>query len=87
MSAHDRFTCEEAFRRIDDYLDRELRADEMRLVEEHLETCAACTREFNFEASVLRQVRAKLERVAVPSDLLGRILSMIDEEPEGEPGG
>lgn len=87
MSAHDRFTCEEAFRRIDDYLDRELRADEMRLVEEHLETCAACTREFNFEASVLRQVRAKLERVAVPSDLLGRILSMIEEEPESEPGG
>jgi len=94
MSAHDRFTCEEAFRRIDDYLDRELSAEEMRLVEEHLEICAACTREFNFEASVLRQVHAKLERVALPSDLLGRILSQIDEErspggeePEADPSG
>lgn len=83
MRGLSRFTCEEAFRRIDDYLDRELSAEEMRLIEEHLETCAACTREFNFEASVLRQVRSKLERVVVPSDLLGRILSIIEEaQPE-----
>ena len=32
----DRMSCEEAFRRLDDYLDRELSPDEMRQVEEHL---------------------------------------------------
>ena len=42
MHPPDRFTCEEIFARLDDYLDRELSADEMRMVKEHLETCAAC---------------------------------------------
>ena len=48
-----RTTCEEAFRRLDDFLDRRLARAEMHLIEEHLEICAACAREFTFEASVL----------------------------------
>ena len=48
-----RTTCEEAFRRLDDFLDRRLARTEMHLIEEHLEICAACAREFTFEASVL----------------------------------
>ena len=56
MTHLSRYTCEEAFRRLDDYLDRELSAEEMTLVREHLEICAGCAREFNFEESVLRGV-------------------------------
>jgi len=69
----DRFTCEAAFRRLDDYLDRELSPDEMRLVEEHLRLCEVCTSEFVFEASVLTGVRRKLRSLSAPSDLLARI--------------
>lgn len=72
-----RHTCEEAFRRLDDFLDRELSPAETRLVEEHLQVCAACTREFTFEASVLTGVRQKLGHITAPPDLLARILGQL----------
>ena len=79
MSHHhlNRNTCEEAFRRLDDYLDRRLSPEEMRLIEEHLEICAACTREFGFEASVLNGVKHKLRHLSAPADLLSRILGQL----------
>src|SRR5262249_32250777 len=82
----DRTTCEETFRRLDDYLDRNLAADEARLIEEHLQQCEACSREFVFEASVIKAVRGKLRRLDVPWSLLDRIsqaLSRAAQEGEG----
>ncbi|MCC2671037.1 MAG: hypothetical protein K0Q72_3508 [Armatimonadetes bacterium] len=73
MSPPDRYTCEDAFRRLDDYLDRELSAREVERVDEHLRLCTVCAQEYVFEASVLRQVREKLERISLPEGLLGRI--------------
>lgn len=72
-----RHTCEEAFRRLDDFLDRRLSPEETRMVEEHLHMCAACTREFNFESSVLEGVKQKLRHVEAPADLLARILKQV----------
>jgi len=72
-----RHTCEEAFRRLDDFLDRRLSPEETRLVEEHLQICAACTQEFNFEASIIQGVRRKLRHLEAPADLLGRVLSQL----------
>jgi anti-sigma factor (TIGR02949 family) len=72
-----RHTCEEAFRRLDDYLDRRLGPDDMRQIEEHLSICAACTREFAFEASVLEGVKHKLRQLSAPPDLLSRILGQL----------
>jgi anti-sigma factor (TIGR02949 family) len=81
----DRTTCEEAFRRLDDYLDRQLSPEETRLIEEHLHHCAACSREFVFEASVIHAVRRKLRRLAAPPDLLERITQDIARAaPTGE---
>ncbi|MBM3457718.1 MAG: alpha-ketoglutarate decarboxylase [Armatimonadetes bacterium] len=77
MTRLDRYTCEEVFRRLDDYLDRELTETEMALVQAHLETCAVCAREHDFEASVIRQVKTKLRRVSAPPDLLARISSAL----------
>ena len=82
MHPPDRFTCEEVFARLDDYLDRELTGEEMRLVREHLATCAACASEYRFEAGVLEGVREKLRRLAVPSDLMARISARIAAERE-----
>ena len=78
MTPLNRYTCEEAFRRLDDYLDRELSSEETVLVREHLEICAGCAREFNFEASVLKGVREKLRQIDVPESLQLRILSVLD---------
>lgn len=81
-----RITCEEAFRQLDDYLDRELAADEMRLIEEHLAICSGCLREFTFEGSVLDGVRGKLRRVAVPHEMLARISANLARGRGGDPG-
>ena len=69
----DRYTCEEAFRRLDDFIDRELSEEEQRLVREHLEVCAMCAGEFEFEAAVLCQVRERLRRIDTPPGLIDRI--------------
>jgi anti-sigma factor (TIGR02949 family) len=84
MNRLNRKTCEDAFRRLDDFLDRQLSAEEMRLVEEHLQTCDACTREFAFEASVLKGVKQKLAHLSAPPDLVSRILAQLVSAREGE---
>jgi anti-sigma factor (TIGR02949 family) len=75
--------CNEAFRRLDDYLDRELSPEEMKLVREHLEACAMCAAEFRFERSVIDEVRAKLKRLDVCPDLAERIAKALDEAERG----
>jgi anti-sigma factor (TIGR02949 family) len=80
VSALSRYSCEETFRRLDDFLDRELSAEETALVREHLETCAGCAREFAFEASVLRGVRRKLRQIDMPEDLQARVLRALEAE-------
>jgi anti-sigma factor (TIGR02949 family) len=73
MSPLDRYSCEEVFRRMDEYLDRELAPDESERVRLHLETCAACASEYAFEEGVLLTVKAKLRRVDMPPSLRARI--------------
>ena len=80
MTHLSRYTCEEAFRRLDDYLDRELSAEEAVLVKEHLEICAGCAREFDFESSLLKGVRAKLRQIELPPTLQARILGGLDKD-------
>jgi len=85
MSRPDRLTCEEMFRRLDDYMDRELSEEEAALVREHLETCAVCAAEYTFEASMLNSVREKLRHISAPRDLLGRIAARIADMERQEP--
>jgi anti-sigma factor (TIGR02949 family) len=73
MSPVDRYTCQETFRRLDDYLDHVLTPHEMQFVREHLEVCAVCASEFRFEASILTQLRNKLQRITAPADLAAKI--------------
>lgn len=84
MASIDRYTCQETFRRLDDYLDRRLAADEMQLVREHLEVCAVCASEFRFEADVLTQVRDKLRRIVAPEDLIAKISRAITQAGGGD---
>jgi anti-sigma factor (TIGR02949 family) len=87
MTQHfDRYTCEEMLRRLDDYLDRELTPAEVRRVEEHLQDCEACVREFGFEASVVQTVRTKLREVEVPDTLFGRVSMALARERAGGDG-
>ena len=73
MMSTDPMTCSEVFRRLDDYLDRELSPEEMLLVRAHLETCAACAAEHRFERVVLDSIKEKVRRLPVPSDLASKV--------------
>jgi anti-sigma factor (TIGR02949 family) len=77
-----RLSCEETFRRLDDFVDRELAPEEMAMVREHLEGCAVCASEYRFEAGVLAAVKSKLRRLAAPADLLQRISERIHNAGE-----
>jgi anti-sigma factor (TIGR02949 family) len=79
------FTCEEVFRRLDDYLDRELTEVEMERVRDHLETCAQCAQEHRFEARVIAGVKAKLGRINAPDHLLKRIATALEAERNAPP--
>ena len=79
MRPVDRLTCEEVFRRLNDYLDRALSAEEMALVREHLETCAQCTSEYAFEATVLDDVKRKLRRIDLPQTLLDKVHAILSK--------
>ncbi len=81
MGLPDRLTCQEVFERLDDYLDRELSPDQMRLVHEHLEICAVCASEYRFESGIIAGVRTKLRRVAVPESLRARISALLRDQP------
>jgi anti-sigma factor (TIGR02949 family) len=81
MSEITPITCAEAFRRLDDYLDRELNPVEAAEVETHLRTCETCAREYAFEAGVLNDVRAKVRRVQAPESLRTSVLKIIEENP------
>jgi len=73
MKPLDRYTCAEAFRKLDDYIDRELSAEETQLLEQHLAVCVRCATEYSFEKQVLEQIRQKLRHVDMPDDLLAKI--------------
>lgn len=75
-----RLSCEDVFRRLDDYLDRELSDAEMEWVAEHLESCAPCAQEHRFESRLLEQIKQKLGQLKVPDLLVKRIAKLLDQE-------
>lgn len=79
----DRYTCEEVFRRLDLFLDRELSPEEARLVEEHLRVCEACLAHHRFEAAVLEAVRGRIRLLDPPPGLVDRLARLLDEEERG----
>ncbi len=76
----DALTCRQAFDRLEDFLDRELSPEESTRVQDHLEHCAQCAREFRFEAGVLEGIRARLGRIKVPEQLAARISRALRQE-------
>ncbi len=73
MSPLDRFTCEQVFRLLDDYLDRELSPEEIQRVEEHLTTCRQCASEYSFEEALLEGLKEKIRRIVVPKSVIDSV--------------
>ncbi|HEX9893913.1 MAG TPA: zf-HC2 domain-containing protein [Gemmatimonadales bacterium] len=77
MTPTDRLTCGEVFQRLDDFLDRELGPEDMRLVREHLDICLACAAEHRFERGILDGVKEKVRRLSIPEELIARVQAVI----------
>jgi RNA polymerase sigma-70 factor, ECF subfamily len=75
--------CAMAFAHIDDYIDRELTPDEMKMVREHLEFCALCSTEFSYEAHLIDGIRDKLRRIDVPPSVRTNLARRLGGEPSG----
>jgi anti-sigma factor (TIGR02949 family) len=72
------FDCEETFRRLQDYLDRELSPEEVDLVHAHLATCGMCAEEYVFEASLLRRVSQCVQDTEIPENLFAMVSASLD---------
>lgn len=81
MNQPEPLDCQAVFRRLDDFVDRELTQDETALVQAHLDLCEVCAREYRFEASVIAAVRAKLTQVRAPQALIDRIRRSLEQDP------
>jgi len=68
--------CQEAVKRLDEYLSRELEGAEVDQVRRHLSECKGCFDKFRFEETLLRTIREKAEQVTAPVELRSRILSL-----------
>ena len=74
------YSCRDAIKRLDDYVDREINATELARVEIHLKFCRSCSKKFKFEREILAGIRAKLSLVAMPNDLQKRIAQIVAAE-------
>jgi anti-sigma factor (TIGR02949 family) len=72
--------CEAILQRLDDYIDRELSPDDVLVVERHLEECFRCAAQYRFEIGLIRDIRTRLRRIALPGDLMTRIKLRLDAE-------
>jgi anti-sigma factor (TIGR02949 family) len=69
--------CEEALRRLFEYLDAELPGESHREMEQHLEQCRSCFSRVEFEKR-LQAFTTDLGREPVPPELEARIRKVLD---------
>lgn len=82
MGTLDRYTCEQVFHLLDDYVDRELAPDEITRVEEHLATCVQCARESRFEHNLLEGLKSKIRQIEVPRSAVERVEAILERNIE-----
>jgi anti-sigma factor (TIGR02949 family) len=69
--------CEEALRRLTEYLDAEVSAESRTEMEQHLERCRSCFSRVEFEKRLQSQTAA-LRREPVSPELERRIRALVD---------
>ena len=74
--------CQEAVRKLTEYLSPELRPDEEGAVENHLAECKGCFARFHFEETLLRTIRERADQVRAPGNLRNRILRLLGNPEE-----
>lgn len=77
VGAADFYSCDEAIRRLNDYLDHELTEPERVVVIKHLEICKSCFSRFTFEQTLIVSLRRKVTCLHAPEGLLQRLHGLL----------
>jgi mycothiol system anti-sigma-R factor len=83
MNELDRLQCEQVFKKLDDYIDAELSAEEMDLIRQHLDICAWCAGAYQFQSGVLKEVEARLQRIPAPDNLRDKVAAALRQARAG----
>ena len=75
--------CQEAVRRLTDFLSHELSPQEQQSVERHLTECRGCFARFHFEETLLQTIHDRLREMRAPSGLRERILASLNSAESG----
>lgn len=76
----DYYSCEEAVKRLNEYLDHELAPDERQDVIKHLTICRPCLERFHFEENLVIQLRERMKKFCAPQSLKSRLTVLISKD-------
>jgi anti-sigma factor (TIGR02949 family) len=76
-SSFDYFSCEEAIKRLNDYLDSELNPAEKEDVMRHLKVCQPCLERFHFQKVLIISLREKMRHVIAPTTLKDKLSALM----------
>lgn len=79
MGCVDFYSCEEAVKRLNEYLDHQLTEEEQVIVVRHLEICRPCLRRFTFEQTLIVSLRQKVACLCMPSTLRAKLHVLLRE--------
>lgn len=73
----DFYSCEEAIKRLNEYLDHQLNDEERVVVIKHLEICKPCLSRFTFEQELIVSIRQKLCSMGMPQNLKDKLKGLL----------
>ena len=76
----DFYSCEEAIKRLNEYLDHEMTPEERIVVLKHLEICRPCLSRFSFEQSLVISLRQKVTVLCLPAALRAKLHGLLHED-------
>jgi len=77
----DYYSCEEAVKRLNEYLDHQMTDAERVVVMRHLEICRPCLRRFMFEETLVISLRHKVALLCAPAALREKLHGLLlDQE-------
>lgn len=78
----DYYSCEEAVKRLNEYLDHEMTSMERVVVLKHLEICRPCLRRFTFEQTLVVSLRQKVALLCAPPTLREKLSILLRDKGE-----
>jgi anti-sigma factor (TIGR02949 family) len=78
----DYYSCEEAIKRLNEYLDHELTEEERTVVVKHLEICKPCFSRFTFEQNLIVSIRQKICGLSAPQNVKDKLKGLLRPPPK-----